>query len=171
MKTKLILVLMIAGMCTAFSEPLKVADTGVTFEPPAEFKKVPQQIVDLKWPNKNAPRFVVGNESASTTIAYDLKNNRVPEAQLPLVKEEFTKPFNRVIPGIRWKKSEIIEHSGQKWLYLEMTSNAVDTDIHNIMLVTGYQGKMLIFNFNSTRGDFKRYEAQLRASIKSIKLP
>ncbi len=76
-----------------------------------------------------------------------------------------------MIPGIEWKKNEIIEHSGQKWVLMEMTSNAVDTDIYNILLMTGFDGKMLVFNFNSTKKDFPKYEAELRKSLKSVKLP
>lgn len=76
-----------------------------------------------------------------------------------------------MIPGIAWKKNEIINHSGQKWLLMEMTSNAVDADIYNIFLMTGHQGKMLIFNFNSTKEDFPKYEAALRKSLKSVTLP
>ena len=57
---------------------------------------------------------------------------------------------------------------GQQWIYLEMSSRAIDTDIHNIMLITPLQGKMLIFNFNSTKAEFPKVEAELRASINSI---
>ena len=155
----------------ARAEPVNIHDTKVTFEPPPGFKPVPKEIIDLKWPNNRAPQYVVGNESASTTVAYDLKPNRIPQDKLGEVQETFTRLFDRLIPGIEWKKNEIIEHSGQKWLFMEMTSRAIDTDIHNILFVTGYQGKMLIFNFNSTKDEFSKFEKDLRASLKSIKLP
>lgn len=51
-----------------------------------------------------------------------------------------------------------------------MTSSAVDTDIHNIMLITGIGEEMLVFNFNSTREEFPQVEKALRASIDSIKV-
>lgn len=104
-------------------------------------------------------------------MAYDLKPHEIPQEALPEVQKSFTQLFKRIIPDIAWKKNEIIEHSGQKWLMMEMTSNAIDTDIYNIMLMTGFEGKMLIFNFNSTKEDFPKYEAELRASLNSIKLP
>ncbi|KXO08343.1 hypothetical protein AKG98_1942 [Moritella sp. JT01] len=75
-----------------------------------------------------------------------------------------------MIPGVEWKKKEIIELSGKKWVYLEMFSNAIDTEIHNIMLITSYGKEMLIFNFNSAKGEFPKYEDKLRASIQSIQL-
>jgi hypothetical protein len=54
---------------------------------------------------------------------------------------------------------------------MEMTSRAVDTDIYNIMFVTGYEDQMLVFNFNSTKEDFQQFEGKLRASLKSITIP
>ena len=171
MKTIPLLLAVLLFPSFALAEPIKVHDTKVTFDPPPSFKPVPQEIIDLKWPSKRAPQFVVGNESASTTVAYDLKPHQIPQDKLGEVQKSFTQLFERIIPGIRWKKNEIVEHSGQNWIFMEMTSRAVDTDIHNIMFLTGYQGKMLIFNFNSTKEDFPKFENSLRASLKSIKLP
>src|SRR5689334_749420 len=109
----------------ASAESVKVADTEVTFEVPVGFKAVPQEIIDIKWPRKQAPRFVVGNESATTTVAYDLKPHEIPQDKLGEVQKTFTEGFERVIPGIEWRKNEILEHSGQKWLFMEMTSRAI----------------------------------------------
>ncbi|MEM9282338.1 MAG: hypothetical protein AAGA96_10955 [Verrucomicrobiota bacterium] len=153
------------------AEPIQVAGTAVTFDPPNGFAPLSQEIIAIKWPTDRAPAYAIGNPSGSTTVAYDLKPNRLPQEALPDVQKSFTQLFERMVPGIIWKKNELIEHSGQRWLMMEMTSNAVDTDIYNIMLITGFDGKMLVFNFNSTREDFPRYEAELRKSLNSIKLP
>jgi len=150
---------------------IHVGETDITFVPPSGFEALPQEIIDQKWPNNRAPRFVVGNEGAGTTVAYDLKPNQVRQDELPEMQEQFVNLFERIIPGLEWKKKEIVEHSGQKWVFLEMTSQVVDTDIYNIMMVTGFGDEMLVFNFNSTREEFPKYEDQLRASLKSIKLP
>ncbi|NIP94170.1 MAG: hypothetical protein GWO24_12230 [Akkermansiaceae bacterium] len=58
--------------------------------------------------------------------------------------------------------------AGRKWIYFEMTSTAVDTNIHNMTLMTGFEGQMLVFNFNSTREAFPRVEKALRKSMNSI---
>jgi hypothetical protein len=171
MKTLLLIASLFAMLPYLSAEPIKVADTGVTFEAPEDFKPLSKVIIAAKWPTNRAPAFAVGTPSGGTTVAYDLKPNNIPQEALPEVKKSFTELFERMIPGIAWKKNEIIEHSGQKWLLMEMTSNAVDTDIYNIMLMTGYQGKMLVFNFNSTKEDFPKYEAALRKSLKSVTLP
>lgn len=151
-----------------WAEAVQVADSKASFEPPPGFGPVPQAIIDAKWPSKRAPRFVVGNERATTTVAYDLKPNTVPQDKLPEVQKAFTGLIERVVPGLRWVRNEIIEQAGQRWLYLELTSTAVDTDIHNMMLITGLGDQMLVFNFNSTKEEFPKLEIALRASMRSI---
>jgi hypothetical protein len=171
MKISYLIAALFAFASTVLAEPIKVADTEVTFEAPEDFKPLSKEIIATKWPTNRAPAYAIGTASGATTVAYDLKPNNIPQEALPEVRKSFTEVFERIIPGIAWKKNEIIEHSGQKWLLMEMTSNAVDTDIYNIMLMTGFEGKMLIFNFNSTKEDFPKYEAALRKSLKSVKLP
>ena len=54
--------------------------------------------------------------------------------------------------------------------YLELQSNAIDADIHNIMLLTSYGKQQLVLNFNSTTEEFDKYQSGLRASIQSIEI-
>jgi len=164
-----IMVILISTVCTA--KEINVGATGISFIAPAGFLPLDQELIDAKWPQKRAPKWVVGNDSASTTIAYDLKPNDISSAPLDDLMNYFKTTFDRVIPGIEWKKREIVELSGKKWIYLEMTSNAIDTDIYNIMLLTSYGKEMLVFNFNSTKEDFKKYEVALRKSVSTIQLP
>ena len=167
---RLLAVCLLGVASWSLAEPIRVVDSPVTFEAPPGFGPVPQALIDVKWPSKRAPRFVVGNERATTTVAYDLKPHKIPDAQLPEVKTAFTGMMERVVPGIRWISNEVIELAGQRWIFMEMTSNAVDTDIHNIMLITGVNDQMLVFNFNSTKEEFPKVESALRASMRSIRM-
>ncbi|MGB5412647.1 MAG: hypothetical protein WBN09_14025 [Woeseiaceae bacterium] len=150
---------------------IEIEDTGVTFVAPDEFEPLSQEVIDIKWPNKNGPRFVVGNERATTTIAYDVKAQDISGADMDELRASLEQTFNRIIPGIQWKENSVIEHEGRNWVYLEMTSNAIDTDIYNIMMLGGVGQEMIIFNFNSTKEDFPKYEEELRQSLKSIRVP
>ncbi len=149
---------------------IQVEGTKVSFVAPSGFKPVAKDIVATKWPKNQAPRFVIGNESATTTIAYDLKPNKVSPDKFAELQAVFKKVMGQSVPGIDWKKNEVIEIAGKKWIYMEMTSAAVDTNIYNIMLISDWDGKMLIFNFNSTKEDFQKYEKELRASVQSMRV-
>ena len=171
MKIQYSITALLALTTTLLAEPIKVAGTEVTFDPPECFEPLSKEILAIKWPTNRAPAYAIGTPTGTTTVAYDLKPNNIPQEALPEVQKSFTQFFDRMIPGIIWKKNKIIEHSGQKWLMMEMTSRAFDTDIYNILLMTGFKGKMLVFNFNSTKEDFAKYEDALRESQESIRLP
>lgn len=86
----------------------------IRFEAPEGFKPVPQEIIDLKYPSSRAPKYVIGNESAATTIAYDLKPNNIPQEKIDEARGAFTEMFSRMIPGLQWKENKTITLAGQK---------------------------------------------------------
>lgn len=153
-----------------YGEIISLDNGHIIFEAPDEFKPVPEEIIRIKYPSTNAPKYVIGNESAETTIAYDVKPNNIPPEKIEEFRAGFTQMFPRVVPGLQWKQNKIIELAGRKWVYFEMTSTAIDADIYNIMLFTSYNNQMLIFNFNSSKEEFKKYEKALRKSIQTIKI-
>lgn len=155
---------------TSWAERINVPETTVSFEAPAGFTALSDEEIKAKYPSSRAPRFVLGNASRGTTVAFEIRAHAIPDSALDHAMAAFEQVLSRIIPGIAWKRREIVQRAGQRWIELEATSNAVDTDIHNLMLITPYDGKMLMFNFNSTKEQFPRFEQQLRTSIESIRL-
>ena len=154
----------------AVAEMLTLDNGGVSFEAPDGFKPLSRTLVASKYPRAQPPRYVIGNEAATTTIAYDIKPHDIPMDKIDEFREAFTKVLPRMIPGLEWKRNETVMLGGRKWALFEMTSFALDVDIYNIMLFTGYKGQMLLFNFNSTKNEFPTYEAALRQSMRSIQV-
>lgn len=164
--------LVLAMSCsTLFArEKISVPGSTVSLEAPAGFTSLTTDEIAAKFPRTRPPGYVVGNARRTTSIAYDLKPQPIKDDTLEEGLEMFGTLMGRIVPNLVWKRKEIIEMAGQRWIFLEMTSSAVDTDIYNIMLITPFEGKMLIFNFNSTKEDFVQQEAALRASVASIRL-
>jgi hypothetical protein len=154
----------------ALGATLVVPGTTVTFSSPNGFTSLSQQELDIKFPSKNAPAQAVGNEHRSTTIAYELKTATLSPDALQSTLESMSQTLSRLVPGHAWIDKKLTTIGGREWVYLEFTSNAIDTSIHNIILLTSWQGHMLIFNFNSTASDFEQIEQALRSSIQSIAL-
>jgi hypothetical protein len=152
------------------AETIQIDGSNVTFESPDGFTALSDDEISAKFPSENAPKFAIGNKNRTTIVAYDIKPHAIPTDKLDEVKESFVKLFSLIIPGIEWKEQKLIDLAGRKWIYLEMTSNTTGTNIHNIMLITAYEEKMLVFNFNSTKQDFPELEPALRKSLESIKI-
>jgi len=170
MKAMLAFALALFTLGSAYCAQFSIPDGGVTFDAPDGFTQLTSEEIARKFPRSSPPGFVVGNERRTTTIAFDLKPQSIPGDKLGEVKSSFEQLFQRMIPGLVWKERKVISMQDQQWIYLELTSHAVDTDIHNIVLVTPHKDKALIFNFNSTKSEFPKVEAKLRESLRSIRL-
>jgi len=128
-----------------------------------------QDFIDYKWRNGSV-QWAFGNDTGATTIGIGLTQYDISEVALSELLNQYKESFSRMVPGIKWIESKVIELSGAEWLYLELQSNAIDADIHNIMLLTSYGKQQLVLNFNSTTGEFDKYQSGLRASIQSIEI-
>lgn len=93
MKMPLLIAALFTVLPTLSADPIKVADTEVTFEAPEDFKPLSKEIIAAKWPTNRAPAFAIGTPSGTTTVAYDLKPNNIPQEALPEVQKSFTPSF------------------------------------------------------------------------------
>lgn len=163
------LILALGAALGAHAATISVPGTGISFDAPEGFTALSQDEIASKFPSSRAPSGVIGNARRTTTIAFELKPDTLAPEQLGEAKEAFEQLFERIIPGLEWKARKIVQFQGQRWIQLELSSRAADTDIHNIMLITSRDGRMLIFNFNSTKSEFPAVESALRESIRSIR--
>ena len=159
-------------LCTSlgtYAATFSVPGADITFDAPNGFTSLSKDEISVKFPSNRTPSDVVGNRARTTTITFELKQDRLAPEQLAEVKQTFEQYFEAAVPRLEWKERKIVDLNGMKWIQLEFSSRATDTDIHNVMLITSRYGRMLIFNFNSTRSEFPSVARSIRASILSIK--
>lgn len=161
----------LAWSVIATAAPIVIPGTEVTFEPPAGFTKLTADELSFKFPRGGGPDFAVGNDTRATTIACDVRAVALPPDQLQDAMNEMMPAMEKSVPGLQWKQHGIINMHGHPWIYLEMTSQAVDTGIHNVMLLTSLRGGAFVCNFNSTTEEYPRLETALLKSMQSIALP
>lgn len=138
---------------------------------PKGFEPMDAETIGVKFPRGNPPKEVFSNERGKTSIAITVSEGaRLPPEQLPEFRKYIESVMERMIPGLKWISREYTELAGRKWARLELMSNAIDTDIHNIILITSFEGMPLMFNFNSIKEEFAALSVELDKSIKSIKI-
>ena len=171
MKLLLLKGLFVLGLVTrVHAATFSIPDLGVSFDAPDGFTELSSMEIALKYPPGRPPAFVAGNAERPTTIAYDLKTTPLPAESLQEVKSSLEAAFERAMPGLQWQQRKMVSLQGRQWIQLELVSQAIDTRIHSILLITSFRGRMLIFNFNSTREEFGKLEAALRQSMQTISL-
>ncbi|MEE9327523.1 MAG: hypothetical protein V3U71_09540 [Cocleimonas sp.] len=154
----------------AQAKTVSMHNGGISFDAPASFVPMPPEYIKIKYPRGNVPANVLTSDSTETTIAFDLRAKDLPQSQIEATGKAFETAFKKVVGGFILKSNKTVQLAGQKWMQLEFISNTIDSEVYNIMLITGYKGQMLVFNLNSTLEEFKKYEPALRKSIKTIVL-
>jgi hypothetical protein len=154
-----------AGQATA--NQFTLADGRISFQAPPGFTLLSAQLLAAKYPNGGAPRQAVSNPRATTSIAFDLQDQRLPTSDLQLLRKVVMNNFAQ-LPKLTWIANDVRRVGSREWAYLEFTAAAADQDIHNIVLVSVHDSRLLVFNFNSTVTEFLELEPALRASMASI---
>ena len=142
----------------------------VSFVPPDGFRKMTDAEIKLKYRLGNAPQYVYSNEPMNVSVAITFSSQAVAPEELTELKAAMERALPRLIPGLSWVTREIVEISGRPWVHFEIKSYAIDTDIHNEMYLTSFDGKMLGFNFNSTVAQRDRYKDALKKSRDTIRV-
>jgi len=152
-------------------ERVMFANQKVSFVVPKGFTRTTKEMVDKKYPRGNAPEYVFSNERTTVSIAAGYTPNaNLTVEQLPQFKEYMEQTFERNTPDLRWIARGFEEINGSRWIRLEFQSNAVDTEIRNIVLMTALDNGLVMFNFNSTVGDYESHKALLEQSQESVQI-
>ena len=120
--------------------PVSVPGAAARFDAPEGYTPLSQDEISIKFPARRAPANIVGNARRTTTIAFELKQDKLAPEQLSEARQVFEQFFERTVPGLVWRDRKLVRLDGQNWIHLEFSSNAVDSDLHNIMLVTSRFG-------------------------------
>ncbi len=142
----------------------------LSFVPPAGFTPMTEEEIAIKFPRGNKPTHVYANKPGNVSIAITFSQANLKPEQLPQFKEFMESFLEKVFPEIKWIQRQLVDINKSRWVNLEMTSKAIDTTIHNDMYFTSFEGKMLGFNFNSTKAMYPSVGKALKKSKDSIEI-
>ena len=165
------LAVLLLAVTAAAQEPVRIADGRISFVPPEGFKPMAREDILVKFGRKGAagaPEIVYSNEGQSVSIAVGFRGQNLSPAQLPEIKRVMEADFERNLPGLEWRAREIVELNGVRWVHFGMKAAAVDTQVVNDIYVTVFDGRLLLFNFNSTLALYDPHKESLEKSARSI---
>lgn len=70
-KIILVLSVLFLSISPVIGKTILIENNQISFDAPNEFEPLSEEIKNLKYPSSRAPKYVIGNKSAATTIAYD----------------------------------------------------------------------------------------------------
>lgn len=120
----------------------------VEIKVPQDFRLMPDEERNIKYPMRDSPKVVFTNLEGNTDIAINLKDNKIPPDQIEALRQALSKSMHNLYPSSTWYKDTVYSINGRKFSYLELTTPAIDIKIRNHMLATSADGVLLFVSVN-----------------------
>lgn len=136
---------------------------------PYEFELMDTEMVSSKYPIAgHRPKEVYTNKEGTINIALNYTQNKTEEKDLQEVKKTLESQLNQ--PTIEFIQSNTQEINGQKFIQLEFITPAADSKIYNLLQITSFEGRSVLFTFNCTVDNLKGWEAIGKQILQSIEM-
>jgi len=137
---------------------------------PAGFFQMPQELIKSKYPGGNAPQVVYTNDNYSINIAFNYTTSKATAEQLAVYRDVLVKQFNSTLPVKEWLRNEVTEINGKKLIIFSLITQAVDTEVYNLMFITDMHGRLLMGTFNCTQEQTKKWKPVAETIIQTIRI-
>ena len=138
---------------------------GFKIKIPSEFKIMSDEIVNVKYPNGNAPSFVYTNDKTTINVALVMNDVAMKNSQI----EEYVKTMESTYKNYsKDVKSNFWERNNHKIGEMEFTTEVSDTEIYNHIIVFSVNDKLRLVNFNCTKEQMNEWREVSKFIVDSI---
>ncbi|WP_058914430.1 hypothetical protein [Entomohabitans teleogrylli] len=144
----------------------KILDGKASIVMPEGFVRMPQEMLEARYPAEQRPQeaWYVESEGGKVAIVFNLTDNAISEAQVPKLAEIMKQQMSDFSPSI----SEVTVN-GRKMSRLEMTTPTEEGNIYNLMQISSRDGKFLLSAFNTAEELKEKYAPAGQAALSSLK--
>ena len=138
---------------------------GFKIKIPSEFKIMSDEILNVKYPNGNAPSLVYTNDKTTINVVLvmndvTMKNNQIEE--YVKTKESTYKNYSKDVKLKFW------ERNNHKIGEMEFTTEGSDTEIYNHIITFSVNDKLRLVNFNCTKEQMNEWQKVSKFIMDSI---
>lgn len=138
---------------------------GFKIKIPSEFKIMSDEIVNVKYPNGNAPSLVYTNDKTTINVALVMNDVTMKNSQI----EEYVKTMESTYKNYsKDVKLKFWERNNHKIGEMEFTTEGLDTEIYNHIIVFSVNDKLRLVNFNCTKEQMSEWQNVSKFIVDSI---
>lgn len=141
---------------------------GVELNLPAAMRFMTQQEIRGKY--SQVPQAAFTDSTITVNLIVNHAPNPVTRATLPAVLAQVSQQIRQATPIVEWLREEIIPVKGRPVGVLSFVSQAIDTQIYNMMFMTEVDGRLWIASYNCTIDKMERGQADANAMVRSLTL-
>ncbi len=136
---------------------------------PESFTDMPLEIARIKYPAEQRPKIIKMNEDGSINITLGLYPEMLKKEAVQECIDTLQTVIERMNPANRFFEKQVLVEEQLTVGYFDYKSNALDSDLYNIMFVTPIAGKTMLGTFNCKMSDKDDWSILARQMIMSIK--
>ena len=138
---------------------------GFKIKIPSEFKIMSDEIVNVKYPNGNAPSLVYTNDKTTINVALVMNDVAMKNSQI----EEYVKTMESTYKNYsKDVKLKFWERNNHKIGEMEFTTQGLDTEIYNHIITFSVNDKLRLVNFNCTKEQMSEWQNVSKFIVDSI---
>ena len=138
---------------------------GFKIKIPTEFKVMSDEIVNVKYPNGNAPSLVYTNDKTTINVALVMNDVIMKNSQI----EEYVKTMESTYKNYsKDVKLNFWERNNHKIGEMEFTTEGSDTEIYNHIIAFSVNDKLRLVNFNCTKEQMNEWKEVSKFIMDSI---
>lgn len=138
---------------------------GFKIKIPSEFKIMSDEIVNVKYPNGNAPSLVYTNDKTTINVALVMNDVTMKNSQI----EEYVKTMESTYKNYSKDiKLNFWERNNHKIGEMEFTTGGSDTEIYNHIITFSVNDKLRLVNFNCTKEQMSEWKEVSKFIVDSI---
>ena len=138
---------------------------GFKIKIPSEFKIMSDEIVNVKYPNGNAPSLVYTNDKTTINVALVMNDVTMKNSGI----EEYVKTMESTYKNYsKDVKLNFWERTNHKIGEMEFTTEGSDTEIYNHIITFSVNDKLRLVNFNCTKEQMSEWKEVSKFIVDSI---
>ena len=138
---------------------------GFKIKIPSEFKIMSDEILNVKYPNGNAPSLVYTNDKTTINVALVMNDVAIKNSQI----EEYVKTMESTYKNYsKDVKLNFWERNNHKIGEMKFTTQGSDTEIYNHIITFSVNDKLRLVNFNCTKEQMNEWQKVSKFIMDSI---
>ena len=138
---------------------------GFKIKIPSEFKIMSDEIINIKYPNGNAPSLVYTNDKTTINVVLVVNDVTMKNSQI----EEYVKAMESTYKNYSKDiKLNFWERNNHKIGEMEFTTKGSDTEIYNHIIAFSVNNKLRLVNFNCTKEQMNEWQKVSKFIMDSI---
>ena len=115
---------------------------------PEEFKPMPKNLADIKYPSINRPEFIYTNEKTTVNFSFTHRAEETSNEEIPEVRDVVQPIAMRMFPASDVIESDTLDANGRNISYYDYIAPALDMDIYTLVFLFSLEERVVLGGLN-----------------------